>query len=67
MKMSFLFQVTLEALAVIALEQLFSLEVEFHRRLRTEAPERSDTASLHTSYSLMTERLIFVGDTRDVL
>ena len=34
------------------LEQLFALEVEFHRRLRTEAPGTSDAASIHTSYAL---------------
>jgi hypothetical protein len=34
------------------LEQLFALEVEFHRRLRTEAPGARDTAALHTSYAL---------------
>jgi hypothetical protein len=33
------------------LERLFLLEVEFHRRLRTQAPGTADTASLHTSYA----------------
>ena len=36
------------------LEQLFRLEVEFHRRLRTEAPGTGDAASLHTSFALQT-------------
>ena len=34
------------------LEQLFLFEVDFHRRLRTEANDSPDTASLHTSYAL---------------
>jgi hypothetical protein len=34
------------------LEQLFALEVEFHRRLRCEAPGTGDVSSLHTSYAL---------------
>jgi hypothetical protein len=34
------------------LERLFLLEVEFHRRLRTQAPGTADTRALHTSYAL---------------
>jgi hypothetical protein len=34
------------------LEQLFSLEVEFHRRVRTQSPSTGDDGSLHTSYAL---------------
>ncbi len=34
------------------LERLFLLEVEFHRRLRTQAPGTADTSALHTSYAL---------------
>ena len=34
------------------LERLFRLEVEFHRRLRTEAPDTADPRALHTSYAL---------------
>ncbi len=34
------------------LEQLFALEVEFHRRLRTEAPGTGDASAIHTSYAL---------------
>ncbi len=34
------------------LEQLFALEVEFHRRLRTEAHGSGDAAATHTSYAL---------------
>jgi hypothetical protein len=34
------------------LERLFALEVEFHRRLRDEAPDLRDPAALHTSYAL---------------
>ncbi len=34
------------------LERLFRLEIEFHRRLRTQAPGTADTGALHTSYAL---------------
>ncbi len=34
------------------LERLFRLEIEFHRRLRTEAPGTLDPRALHTSYAL---------------
>jgi hypothetical protein len=34
------------------LERLFRLELEFHRRLRTEAPSTADARNLHTSYAL---------------
>ena len=34
------------------LEQLFILEVEFHRRLRIEALGPGDAAAIHTSYAL---------------
>jgi hypothetical protein len=34
------------------LEQLFRFEVEFHRRLRTEAPGTGDARGVHTSYAL---------------
>ena len=34
------------------LERLFLLEVEFHRRLRSEANELPDTGGVHTSYAL---------------
>ena len=34
------------------LERLFRLEIEFHRRLRTEAPGPADARALHTSYAL---------------
>jgi hypothetical protein len=34
------------------LERLFRLEIEFHRRLRTQAPDTVDTRALHTSYAL---------------
>ena len=34
------------------LERIFALEVEYHRRLRCEAPGAGDTRSLHTSYAL---------------
>jgi hypothetical protein len=37
---------------VAPLEQLFLFEIEFHRRLRTEANDPPDTGSLHTSYAL---------------
>ncbi len=71
-----------------ALERLFALEVEFYRRLRTEAPGTADAGSPHISYALqfgyehligavgkvtgneievLRERLVRVGDARDVL
>jgi hypothetical protein len=34
------------------LEKLFRLEIEFHRRLRTQAPGTADARALHTSYAL---------------
>jgi hypothetical protein len=34
------------------LERLFRLEIEFHRRLRTQAPGTVDVGALHTSYAL---------------
>jgi hypothetical protein len=34
------------------LEKLYRLEIEFHRRLRTQAPGTVDTTALHTSYAL---------------
>jgi hypothetical protein len=42
------------------LEQLLRLEIEFHRRLRTQAPDTADARALHTSYALQAgyERLI---------
>ena len=48
------------ALTMSPLEQLFALEVEFHRRLRTEAPGTGDAATIHTSYALQAgyERLL---------
>jgi hypothetical protein len=46
--------------AMAPLEQLFRLEIEFHRRLRTQAPGTADARALHTSYALQAgyERLI---------
>jgi hypothetical protein len=42
------------------LEQLFALEIEFHRRLRCDAAGARDDAALHTSYALQSgyERLL---------
>jgi hypothetical protein len=34
------------------LEKLFRLEIEFHRKLRTQAPGTVDARALHTSYAL---------------
>jgi hypothetical protein len=34
------------------LEKLYRLELEFHRRLRTQAPGTVDARALHTSYAL---------------
>jgi hypothetical protein len=36
------------------LERLFALEVEFYRRLRTEARYTVDASAVHTSYALQT-------------
>jgi hypothetical protein len=38
--------------AMMPLEQLFRLEIESHRRLRTQAPGIADPSGLHTSYAL---------------
>jgi hypothetical protein len=35
-----------------SLERLFRLEIEFHRRLRTQVSGAVDAGSLHTSYAL---------------
>ena len=42
------------------LETLFRLEIEFHHRLRTQAPGTGDAASVHASFALQSgcERLI---------
>ena len=37
---------------MLPLENLFRLEIEFHRRLRRLAPGTADTGGLHTSYAL---------------
>jgi hypothetical protein len=37
---------------VLSLERLFRLELEFNRRLRTEAPGMASVPGLHTSYAL---------------
>ena len=34
------------------LEMLFRFEIDFHRRVRTQAPGTADADSLHTSYAL---------------
>jgi hypothetical protein len=34
------------------LEMLFRFEIDFHRRLRTQAPGPADAGSLHASYAL---------------
>ena len=49
---NFSYPVPMEYRAMPPLERLFLLEVEFHRRLRTEAPGTADARSLHTSYAL---------------
>lgn len=50
-------------------EQLFALEIEFHQRLRSEAPGTADASPLHTSYALQAgyESLLrrIVGVTRE--
>jgi hypothetical protein len=47
---------------VLPQEQLFRLEIDFHRRLRVNAPGTAGASSLHTSYALQSgyERLIRV-------
>jgi hypothetical protein len=35
-----------------SLERLFGLEIEFHRRLRTQVTGDVDAGALHTSYAL---------------
>ena len=42
------------------LDQLFALEIEFHRKLRCDAPGTQDATALHTSYALQAgyERLL---------
>ena len=60
-----------EASTVLPLEQLFRLEIEFHRRLRTQAPGTGDAGSVHASYALQAgyEHLIQAvgtGDAQDV-
>jgi hypothetical protein len=47
------------------LAQLFALEIEYHRRLRCDAPGTQDTADLHTSYALQAgyERLLGIVGT----
>jgi hypothetical protein len=42
------------------LQQLFALEIEYHRKLRCEAPGTQDATALHTSYALQAgyERLL---------
>jgi hypothetical protein len=35
-----------------SLEQLFALEIEYHRRLRTGAIGTAEATALHTSYAL---------------
>ena len=47
-------------LGMSPLEMLFRLEIEFHRRLRTQAPGTEDARALHTSFALQAgyERLI---------
>ena len=53
------------------LEKLFLLEIEFHRRLRTQAPGTVDACALHTSFALQSGYEPLIGalgpvTTRDV-
>jgi hypothetical protein len=43
------------------LERLFRLEIEFHRRLRTQAPGTADSRALHTSYALQAGYEALIG------
>jgi hypothetical protein len=43
------------------LEKLFRLEIEFHRRLRTQAPGTADARALHTSYALQAGYEALIG------
>jgi hypothetical protein len=55
----------LEVLVMTPLERIFELEVEFHRRLRTEARGSGDARGAHTSYAIQAgyEQLIKeIGD-----
>jgi hypothetical protein len=51
------------------LEKLFRLEMEFHRRLRTQMLGYAETAGLHTSYALQSgyESLIRAIDSMTAL
>jgi hypothetical protein len=42
-------------------EGLFCLEIEFHRRLRTQAPGTADVGALHTSYALQAGYEALIG------
>lgn len=46
---------------LVPLDQLFALEIEFHRKLRCEAPGTAD------DIERMSERHALAGDARDVL
>ena len=50
-----------------ALEELFHLEIEFHRRLRTEGLARNGSDSVRTSYALQYEGLVQAVGTPSVL
>ena len=39
----------------------FRLEIEFHRRLRTQAPGTADVRALHTSYALQAGYEALIG------
>lgn len=43
------------------LEKLFRLEIEYHRRLRTQAPGTADARALHTSYALQSGYEALIG------
>ena len=46
---------------MLALEKLFRLEIEFHRRLRTAVPGTVHAGSLHTSFALQTGYELLLG------
>src|SRR5262245_23857332 len=49
-----------------AVEELFALEIEFHRKLRMSDPRPTDVSSLHTSYALQAGYEQLIRDAGDV-
>jgi hypothetical protein len=49
-----------------AVEELFALEIEFHRKLRMSDPRPTDITGLHTSYALQAGYEQLIRDAGDV-